>query len=196
MFQRNANSEPFTFPHFCPSCNSEVKIDKVGPAIRCHNNQGCPAQIIASLKHFVSKKAFNIDGLGGRIIEEFYKKGLVQQPADFFRLETKSNQGLNLIEILGKGWGKKSLNNLFKSIDASRSIQLDRFSFLIRYPSYRRKCIPNNCGSFWILGRFYSAIKKGISKDNEQVLSEIEGIGRFMVISIMEFFQTIKRLKK
>ena len=194
--KRNANSEPFAFPHFCPSCNSEVKIDNGDSAIRCHNFQGCPAQIIAGLKHFVSKKAFNIDGLGGRIIEEFYQKGLIQQPADFFRLETKSNKGLNLIEILGKGWGEKSLKNLINSIDASRSIQLDRFLFSLGIRHIGENVSQIIAGYFGSWERFYSAIKIGISKDNEQVLSEIEGIGQLMVNSIMEFFSDHKETAK
>lgn len=194
--KRNTNSEPFAFPHFCPSCNSEVKIDKGDSAIRCHNFQGCPAQIIAGLKHFVSKKAFNIDGLGGRIIEEFYQKGLIQQPADFFRLETKSNQGLNLIELLGKGWGEKSLKNLINSIDASRSIQLDRFLFSLGIRHIGENVSQIIAGYFGSWERFYSAVKIGISKDNAQVLSEIEGIGQLMVNSIMEFFSDHKETAK
>ena len=194
--KRNTNSEPFAFPHFCPSCNSEVKIDKGDSAIRCHNFQACPAQIIAGLKHFVSKKAFNIDGLGGRIIEEFYQKGLIQQPADFFRLETKSNQGLNLIELLGKGWGEKSLKNLINSIDASRSIQLDRFLFSLGIRHIGENVSQIIAGYFGSWERFYSAVKIGISKDNAQVLSEIEGIGQLMVNSIMEFFSDHKETAK
>ena len=194
--KRNTNSEPFAFPHFCPSCNSEVEIDKEDSAIRCHNFQGCPAQIIAGLKHFVSKKAFNIDGLGGRIIEEFYQKGLIQQPADFFRLETKSNQGLNLIELLGKGWGEKSLKNLINSIDASRSIQLDRFLFSLGIRHIGENVSQIIASYFGSWERFYSAVKIGISKDNEQVLSEIEGIGQLMVNSIMEFFSDHKETAK
>ena len=194
--KRNTNSEPFAFPHFCPSCNSEVEIDKEDSAIRCHNFQGCPAQIIAGLKHFVSKKAFNIDGLGGRIIEEFYQKGLIQQPADFFRLEKKSNQGLNLIDLLGKGWGEKSLKNLINSIDASRSIQLDRFLFSLGIRHIGENVSQIIAGYFGSWERFYSAVKIGISKDNEQVLSEIEGIGQLMVNSIMEFFSDHKETAK
>ena len=96
--KRNSTSKSFVFPDFCPSCGAEVKIDKTDSAIRCYNFQNCDAQVIAGLKHFVSKKAFNIDGLGGRIIEEFYQKNLIQQPADFYRLESKSEHGSNLYQ--------------------------------------------------------------------------------------------------
>ena len=127
--KRKQTSESFVFPDLCPSCKTKVKIDETDSAIRCYNFQHCEAQVIAGLKHFVSKKAFNIDGLGGRIIEEFYQKDLIQQPADFFRLESKSKHGLNLIEFLGKGWGEKSLKNLFNSIEKAKFIKLDRFLF-------------------------------------------------------------------
>ena len=70
--KRSVTSEPFHFPSFCPSCNSEVEVDKTDSAIRCLNFDGCKAQVVAGLKHFVSKKAFNIEGLGGRIIAVSY----------------------------------------------------------------------------------------------------------------------------
>ncbi len=194
--KRNANSEPFAFPHFCPSCNSRVEVDIRDSAIRCHNFQGCSAQIMAGLKHFVSKKAFNIDGLGERIIEEFYQKGLIKQPADFFRLETKSNDGLDLIDFLGKGWGKKSLKNLFNSIDAARSIQLDRFIFSLGIRHIGENASQIIAGYFGSWEKFYNAIQIGISKDDEQLLSEIEGIGPLMVISLIEFFADDKERGK
>ena len=194
--KRKQKSEPFAFPELCPSCKTKVKIDETDSAIRCHNFQGCEAQIIAGLKHFVSKKAFNIDGLGGRIIEEFYQKDLIQQPADFFRLESKSKHGLNLIEFLGKGWGEKSLKNLFNSIEKARFIKFDRFLFSlgIRHIGENASQILATYFGSWDV--FYKEIKSGISKNDRHFLFEIEGIGQLMVASLIEFFSDFKEREK
>ncbi len=194
--KRNATSVPFTFPMFCPSCNSKVGVDKADSAIRCYNFQSCKAQIIAGLKHFVSKKAVNIDGLGGKIIEEFYHKNLIKQPADFFRLEKKSNHGLDLVEFLGKGWGDKSLKNLFNSIDSARSIRLDRFLFSLGIRHIGENASHIIAGYFGSWEKFYCAIGISISENDGKLFYEIEGIGQLMVISLLEFFSDLQERKK
>ena len=194
--KRKLTSEPFAFPDLCPSCGTEVKIDESDSAIRCHNFQGCEAQVIARLKHFVSKKAFNIDGLGGRIIEEFYQKDLIQQPADFFRLEEQSKNGLNLIEFLGKGWGEKSLKNLFHSIEKARLIKLDRFLFSLGIRHIGENASQILATYFGSWDDFYKEIKIGISKNDRQFLFEIEGIGQLMVASLVEFFSDFREKEK
>ena len=194
--KRNLTSKSFVFPDFCPSCGAELKIDKTDSAIRCYNFQNCDEQVIAGLKHFVSKKAFNIDGLGGRIIEEFYQKNLIQQPADFFRLESKSKHGSNLIKLLGKGWGEKSLQNLFNSIEKAKFIKLDRFLFSlgIRHIGENASQILDSYFGSW--DDFYNAIKAGIAKNDGQFLFEIEGIGQLMVTSLIGFFSDFKEREK
>ena len=194
--KRNLTSKPFVFPDFCPSCGAEVKVDKTDSAIRCYNFQNCDAQVIAGLKHFVSKKAFNIDGLGGRIIEEFYQKNLIQQPADFFRLEAKSKNKLNLIEFLGKGWGEKSLQNLFHSIEKAKLINLDRFLFSLGIRHIGENAAQILATYFGSWDDFYKEIKSGISKNDRQFLFEIEGIGQLMVTSLFEFFSDFKEREK
>ena len=194
--KRKQTSEPFVFPELCPSCKTIVKIDETDSAIRCQNLQGCEAQVIAGLKHFVSKKAFNIEGLGGRIIEEFFQKGLIQQPADFFRLESKSKLGLNLIEFLGKGWGKKSLKNLFNSIEKARFIKFDRFLFSLGIRHIGENAAQILATYFGSWDDFYKEIKSGISKNDRQFLFEIEGIGQLMVTSLFEFFSDFKEREK
>ncbi len=194
--KRNNTSNSFVFPGFCPSCGAEVKIDKTDSAIRCYNIQHCEAQVIAGLKHFVSKKAFNIDGLGGRIIEEFYKKDLIQQPADFFRLESKSKNGFNFIEFLGKGWGEKSLQNLFHSIEKAKFIELDRLLFSLGIRHIGENAAQILAGYFGSWDDFYDAIKAGTRKNERQFLSEIEGIGQLMVTSLLGFFSDLKEIEK
>ena len=152
--------------------------------------------MIAGLKHFVSKKAFNIDGLGGRIIEEFYQKNLIQQPADFFRLEAKSKNKLNLIEFLGKGWGEKSLQNLFHSIEKAKLINLDRFLFSLGIRHIGENASQILAGYFGSWDDFYNAIKAGIAKNDGQFLFEIEGIGQLMVTSLIGFFSDLKERDK
>ena len=179
--KRNLTSKSFVFPVFCPSCGAEVKVDKTDSAIRCYNFQNCDAQVIAGLKHFVSKKAFNIDGLGGRIIEEFYQKNLIQQPADFFRLEAKSKNKLNLIEFLGKGWGEKSLQNLFRSIEKAKLINLDRFLFSLGIREVGEATAQTLATNFGTLDAVISA-------SSEQLL-EIEDVGPIVAGHIVDFFR-------
>ena len=194
--KRNSTSESFLFPDLCPSCGVDVKIDKTDSAIRCYNFQHCEAQVIARLKHFVSKKAFNIDGLGERIIEEFYQKDLIQHPADFFRLESKSKHGLNLIEFLGKGWGEKSLKNLFYSIEKAKLIKLDRFLFSLGIRHIGENASQILASYFGSWDNFYHAIQAGISKNDRHFLFEIEGIGQLMVTSLVGFFSDFKEREK
>ena len=104
----------------------------------------------------------------------FYLKNLIQQPADFFRLESKSKHGSNLIEFLGKGWGEKSLQNLFHSIEKAKLINLDRFLFSlgIRHIGENAALILATYFGSW--DDFYKEIKSGISKNDRQFLFEIQ----------------------
>lgn len=145
----------FVFPKHCPACGSEAvrgepddKADKAGDAgdaeiaedkgadayavRRCTGGLVCPAQAKERLKHFVSRNAFDIEGLGGEKIEFFFTDGLIRRPADIFTLQAR-NASLPEAERLEKrkGFGARSVDNLFRSIAARREIGLDRFIFAL-----------------------------------------------------------------
>ena len=139
--KRLKNSKKFIFPKNCPSCGSETikefnKVTKKVDAVRRCSSEGyyCDKISIEKLKHFVSKEAFNIDGFGKKIVENFWKLKLIKFPQDIFNLDFSKIENLD-------GWGKLSVQNLKYSIDQKKNISLERFIYSLRYKTYRfRKC--------------------------------------------------------
>lgn len=128
--RRAAAAAPYIFPVQCPACGS-IAVREEGEAIRrCTGGLICPAQAQERLKHFVSRLAFDIEGLGTKIIELFWEKGLVRSPADIFNLQTV-NETLQPPLQAWEGWGALSVKNLFAAIDARRHISLPRFIYAL-----------------------------------------------------------------
>jgi DNA ligase (NAD+) len=130
--KRPANSKPYVFPAVCPVCGShaerEVRATGKSDAVRrCTGGLVCAAQQVERLKHFASRNAFDIEGLGDKIIEEFHTAGLVKTPQDIFTLQSRDQGELAQQD----GWGASSVANLFTAIDARRSVALDRFIFAL-----------------------------------------------------------------
>lgn len=179
--KRPASSVPYVYPDHCPACGS-LAIREEGEVIRrCTGGLICPAQAVERLKHFVSRLAFDIEGLGSKIIEEFWEKGIVKTPADIFRLET--------IEITPplrewEGWGEKSVANLFASIQQRRTIALNRFIYALgirQIGEATAKRLAAHYGS-WRVVR--SALQAG---DREDLLS-VEDIGPSVADDLLGFF--------
>jgi len=182
--KRLKNSKKFIFPLSCPSCGSKTIKDfnettKKHDAVRRCASEGyeCEKIAIEKVKHFVSKEAFNIDGLGKKIIENFWNLELIKLPQDIFNLD------YNKIEKL-EGWGKLSVNNLKFSIDQKKQISLERFiySLGIRHIGQENaKLIAKYTKTPINFLRLHE--KKNI--DN---LSNIDGIGPTQIQSIKDFF--------
>ena len=182
--KRSKNSKKFIFPKNCPSCGSETikefnKVTKKVDAVRRCSSEGyyCDKISIEKLKHFVSKEAFNIDGFGKKIVENFWKLKLIKYPHDIFNLDFSKIENLD-------GWGKLSAQNLKYSIDQKKNISLERFiySLGIRYIGLENaKLLSKHFTSF---SKF-----KNLSKqiDCEDMLN-IDGIGETQVSSIKNFF--------
>ena len=128
--KRPAGAEEFDYPHQCPACGSLAVREADGAVRRCTGGLICPAQAVERLKHFVSRNAFDIEGLGAKNIEAFFADGRIKSPADIFTL---AKRDADLEVPLGKleGWGEKSIENLFASIDARRTIPLERFIYAL-----------------------------------------------------------------
>ncbi|MEL0125241.1 MAG: NAD-dependent DNA ligase LigA, partial [Alphaproteobacteria bacterium] len=127
--KRPGNSKKFVFPKKCPSCGSVTikefnKTTKKTDAVRRCSSEGyeCEKVSIEKIKHFVSKEAFNIDGLGKKIVEKFWQLNLIRYPYDIFKLDYKKIENLD-------GWGKQSMNNLKYSIDQKKNISFERFIY-------------------------------------------------------------------
>jgi len=182
--KRSKDSLRFIFPKDCPSCGSKtIKefniITKKNDAIRRCTSEGyeCEKIAIEKIKHFVSKDAFNIDGFGKKIVENFWKLKLIKLPQDIFKLDYKRIESL-------EGWGKQSVENLRYSINEKKSISLERliYSLGIRHIGLENaKILSKNFKSFL---KF-----KSLSKDNKyDELLNIDGIGETQINSIKNFF--------
>ncbi len=124
--KRPKNSKPFIFPTKCPECGSDAVREEEEVATRCTGGLICPAQAVERLKHFVSRHAFDIEGLGERIIKEFWDEKLLGGPGDIFRLR-QHEDALKTRE----GWGDLSVKNLLEAIEERRTIGLDRFIYAL-----------------------------------------------------------------
>lgn len=129
LARRPDDAEPYVFPTTCPDCGSDA-IREEGDAVRrCTGGLICPAQAVEKLRHFVSRAAFDIEGLGARQVELLYRDGWIREPADIFTLHERHGPGSPLPLESREGWGEKSANNLFQAIDERRRIPLNRMIF-------------------------------------------------------------------
>ncbi len=128
--KRPTDTQIFTFPKQCPECQSDIIKEDDEVAWRCSGGFLCPAQIIERLKHFVSRNALNIEGMGGKVIQQFYQLDWIKNPSDIFSLRRREKSELVRIHCLD-GWGEKSANKLLDAIDQSREISFARFIFAL-----------------------------------------------------------------
>ncbi len=188
---RNDKSKKFVFPISCPSCGSKTikeynSITKKEDAVRRCTSEGfeCEKIAIEKIKHFVSKEAFNIDGFGKKIVENFWKLNLIRLPQDIFKLD------FTVIENLD-GWGKQSVSNLKYSINIKRTIPFEKFIFAlgIRHIGLENaKLISKNLLSI----KNFLLLSK-TKKFND--LINIDGIGETQINSIRNFFSNNINLK-
>ena len=187
---RNKNSKKFNFPKNCPSCGSKTVKDfnfttKKEDAVRRCSSDGyeCEKMAIEKIKHFVSKEAFNIDGFGKKIVENFWNLNLIKFPQDIFNLDYVKIESL-------EGWGKQSVSNLKYSINQKKIISFEKFIYAlgIRHIGLENaKIIAKNLKS---LGNFISLSKK----NNFDNLINIDGIGETQISSIINFFKNSTNL--
>ena len=182
--KRTKKTIKFVFPKTCPSCGSKTmkeynEITKKKDAVRRCTSEGyyCEKISIEKLKHFVSKEAFNIDGLGKKIIENFWELKLIRLPQDIFRLDYDRIEGL-------EGWGKLSVENLKYSINEKKNISLERliYSLGIRHIGLENAKL---------LSKFFKTYAnfRGLPiKNNYSDLLNIDKIGETQVNSIKSFF--------
>ena len=182
--QREKNSKKFEFPLLCPSCGSKTVKEynlttKKNDAVRRCSSEGyeCEKVAVEKIKHFVSKEAFNIEGFGKKIVENFWNLNLVRLPQDIFNLN------FNKIEKMD-GWGRQSVSNLKYSIDERKTISFERFIYAlgIRHIGLENaKLISKNLKSF-------KNFLKLSDKKNIQDLINIDGIGDTQINSMKNFF--------
>jgi DNA ligase (NAD+) len=182
--------EPYEFPHVCPVCGSAAlrEIDeKTGEADvvrRCTGTLVCAAQAVEGLKHFVSRNAFDIEGLGEKLIELFFTEGMIRTPADIFTLNARDGQGRPPLREW-EGFGELSARNLFNAIDARRSIALNRFlySLGIRHVGETNaRRLARHFGD-------WEALRAAARAENAaEELSSVEGVGPVVAEAVADFF--------
>ena len=188
--KRPADSKPYVFPETCPICGSAAlrEIDeKTGErdvVRRCTGTLVCPAQAVEGLKHFVSRNAFDIDGLGEKLIELFFTEGLVRTPADIFTLKARDGQGHPPLREW-EGFGETSARNLFNAIDARRSIPLNRFLYALgvrHVGETNARRLARHFGD-------WEALRTAARAENAaEEISAIGGIGPVVAEAIADFF--------
>ena len=132
LSQRPADAQPYVFPQKCPECGSDALREEGDAVRRCTGGLICPAQAVEKLKHFVGRAAFDIEGLGAKQVEMFYRDDLlpVREPADIFTLQQRDAG--NLARLANRdGWGQTSARNLFAAIEERRAIALNRVIFAL-----------------------------------------------------------------
>jgi len=130
LSRRNDDAQPYEFPHVCPECGSTAIREPGDSVRRCTGGLICPAQAVERLKHFVSRAAFDIEGLGAKQVEALWRDGWIREPADIFLLGERYSSGLKALKNR-EGWGERSAANLFAAIAARRSIPLRRLIFAL-----------------------------------------------------------------
>lgn len=128
LSKRPETSEPYIFPHCCPECGSDAVREEGDAVRRCSGGVICPAQAVEKLKHFVSRAAFDIEGMGAKQVEQFHTDGWIKEPADIFKLAERYGTGLQQLKNR-EGWGDTSATNLFAAIDEKRNIEFARLIF-------------------------------------------------------------------
>jgi len=199
--KRPLDTEPFIFPNRCPDCNSKAIREPGGAGWICTASLKCPAQLLERLIHFASRDAFDIERLGERNIETFFKEGLLKSPADIFRLEEKlappevsrSNQReekgfLPLQER--EGWGPVSANKLFEAIRRRKTISLDRFIYALGIGQIGGATAKLLARNYVSLTKFLKALEAAQNRksDDYRHLESINGIGPIVAGKILVFF--------
>ena len=195
--KRSKSARRFHFPERCPVCDSHAvretdeKTGKMDAVRRCTGGLICAAQVRERLKHFVSRNAFDIEGLGAERIELFFDEGLIRQPADIFTLQ-KRNDGFAEPLQERKGFGKKSIENLFKAIEARRTISMDRFIYALGIRHIGETTARDLARAYSTFEDFraavHAAVAGGHESDAYRDIDNIEGIGETVVDALVEFF--------
>ena len=175
--EKGENTEPFVFPDVCPVCGGAVVRESGMVAYRCVNSLSCPAQIRGELEHFVSKHAFDIEGIGTKQIELFMGKGWINSASDIFTLIEK--HGSELLKM--DGFGAKSVSNLKTAIDNARNIDLHRLIYAIGIPEVGEVTAK-------ILAHKFGSLENLRDAKSWQLL-QIDGIGDVMANEIVSFFK-------
>ncbi len=200
---RPADSQEYAFPKHCPCALESPVVREPGEAVaRCSGELACPHQQVEKLRHFASRGAFDIEGLGEKHIRAFFEKGLVRSPDELFTLQARDGEDHPPLSTW-EGWGARSAENLFQAIEARRQIALERFIYALgirQVGEATAKLLARRYGSLeaWHQGMRQAAEERRASPDEakpEEVgeayaaLCDIDQIGVSVADDLCFFFQ-------
>jgi DNA ligase (NAD+) len=177
-------AEDYVFPTVCPACGAHAVREEGEVARRCTGGLTCPAQAVERLKHFVSRNALDIDGLGEKQIEAFFREGLIRNPTDIFTLEARDAEGLTRLKNR-EGWGEKSASNLFAAIEKAKRVTLARFIFALGIRHVGEETAKLLAKHFTNVEQWTAAMT---AADAQETLLAIDGIGLTVAHALQQFF--------
>lgn len=177
LAETSENSKPIIYPKNCPCCNSELK--EVGPNLFCLNHKGCFEQIVNRLTHFVSRDAFNIEGLSEKTLRLLFDKFKVSYPYELFNLKPEMLEGL-------EGFKDKKINNLFESLQKSKNVDWSNFIYSLGILNVGKK-------TAFVMSKKFSTLNELKNADIES-LTAIEDVGEIVATSIVEYFEDSENL--
>lgn len=188
--QRPETAEPYVYPQTCPACGSVARREEGEAVRRCTGGMSCPAQATQRLKHFVSRGAFDIEGLGAKLIEHLCAAHILNSPADIFKLKT-INAGLDTPLETRDGWGETSLKNLYAAIDKRRIISLDRFIYALGIRQIGERTATRLAHAYVTLPALEEAMHAAAEGENTLAygaLVDIDDIGPAAAQDLIAFF--------
>lgn len=189
LHMRPKDVKPFVFPDTCPVCGSHAEREEGEVVRRCTGGLICPAQRVERLRHFVSRNAFDIEGLGEKQISAFWRDGRIDSPADIFKLEARDqDRETPLAEV--EGWGEQSAANLFAAINVRRRISLERFLFALGIRHIGRESARLLAKSYGSMGALLVTLAAAQDREGDAYteLLAIDGIGPKVADAVTEFF--------
>ena len=192
--KRPPDARRFVFPKVCPRCGSAVvqeideKTGEAEVARRCTGSLVCPAQAVERLKHFCSRNAMDIEGLGDKQIEYFYEEGLIKTPSDIFTLAERDAKSLSKLKNR-EGFGETSVRNLFAAIEARRSPPVNRFIHALGIRHVGETNARRLARGFGDFGELREAARKlEPGGEGEAAFEGIDGIGPAVIEALRDFF--------
>jgi DNA ligase (NAD+) len=191
--KRPEDAPRYIFPDQCPECQSAAVRDAGDAVRRCTGGLICPAQAVERLRHFVSRAAFDIEGLGAKQVEAFYRDGWLKTPADIFTLRARFGSGLQQLKNR-EGWGEKSAINLFDAIDEKRKIPLNRLIFALglrHIGETSASLLASHYGTWTAFEAAMTQAEIGTGTAWQELLT-IDGIGAVLAASAVETFHNAR----
>ncbi|PKP67515.1 MAG: DNA ligase (NAD(+)) LigA, partial [Alphaproteobacteria bacterium HGW-Alphaproteobacteria-8] len=187
---RPQGAVPYVFPDHCPECGAAAPRLPGEAVRRCTGGLTCPAQVVERLRHFVSRDAFDIEGLGEKQVAALHADGWINEPADIFTLEARFGDG-KLSQLKNReGWGEKSANALFAAIRARRMIPLDRLIFALGVRHVGETSARMLARAYGSWAAFAQAMRDAADREGDAWahLLAIDGVGAVLAGSVVDFF--------